>query len=81
MNVAFGGIARNDSEDEFLGQVDSEDFRVVVGEAMHRLGVHFDVVEPGYGNAFEETFDVTVAALPRVGVRLFVEAEVFEIEG
>ena len=48
--------------------------------AVHRLRVHLDVVEPRLRHAFEKILDVTVTALARIGVRLFVEAEKLEIE-
>ena len=49
--------------------------------AVHRLGQHLDVIEPGHRYALEKIFDVPVSALPRIGVRLLVQAEVTEIEG
>ena len=52
-----------------------------MGVAMHGAGLDFEVVEAGDGNAFEEVFDVAVAALAGVGIGLFVEVEEAVVEG
>lgn len=81
MDVALGDVAGHDAEDEGFGEVDAEDGGVVMGVAMHGRRLDLDVVEAGDGNALLEVLDVAVAALAGVGVRLFVEVEVAEVEG
>ena len=49
--------------------------------AVHRLRQDLDIIEPRHRHAFEKVFDVAVAALPRVGVRLLVKAQIAVVEG
>ena len=81
MDVVFRGVAGHDPEQEGFGEIDAEDGGVVVRVPIHRLRMDRDVIEAGHGHAFEKVLDVAVAALPRVSVRLFVEAKIFEVEG
>jgi hypothetical protein len=55
--------------------------KIVMRIAVQRLRVDLDVVEAGDGHALEKILDVPVAALPRVGVRLLVKAEILVVEG
>ena len=48
---------------------------------MHRLREDLDIVEPGDRYAFEKVLDMSVAALPRVGIRLLIQAEKRVVEG
>ena len=80
MDVALGDVAGNDAEDERLREVDAEDLRIIVRVAMHRLCFDFEIVEASDGHALQEVFDVAVAALARIGVRLLVDVEVAEVE-
>ena len=48
---------------------------------MHRLREDLDIVEPGDRHAFEKVLDMSVATLPRVGIRLLIQAEKLIVEG
>jgi len=48
--------------------------------AVHRLRLDRDVVQTGNRYALQEVLDVAVTTLPRVGVRLLVEAKISEVE-
>src|SRR5688572_21281695 len=78
--MVLGGVTGNDAQQERFGEIDAEDRRIVMRVAVHGLSVDLDVIESGYRHAFEEVFDVTVPALTCVGVRLFIQTEVFVIE-
>ena len=78
--MPFRDIAGDKTETKRLGEVDPEDLRIVVGVAVHRPGEDFDLIQARLRNPFEEIFDVPVAALPGIRVRLFVETEEFVIK-
>ena len=48
--------------------------------AVHRLGVDFNVVKSRDRHAFQKILDVSVTALSRIRVGLFVETKVLEVE-
>ena len=52
-----------------------------MGVAMQGRRLDLDVVEAGDRHALPEVLDMAVAALTGVGVRLFVDIEVAEVEG
>ena len=81
MDVVLGRVPGNDTEEKRFGEIDTEDGGVVVRVAMHRLREDLDIVEPGDRYAFEKVLDMSVAALPRVGIRLLIQAEKLIVEG
>ena len=81
MDMALRDVAGHYAEDEGLGEIDAEDGGVVMGVAVQGRRFDLEVVEAGDRHALAEVLDVPVAALAGVGVRLFVEVEVAEIEG
>ena len=81
VDVALCDITGDNADAERLGEIDPEDLRIIVRVPMHRLGVDLDLVETRDRYALEEVFNMSVAALSGVCVRLLVKAEEFVVEG
>src|SRR6056297_3799691 len=80
MDVSFGHVTGDDGKLEGLREIDPKNFGIVVGVAVHRLGVNFDVIQARYRHALQKIFDVCVTALSSIRVGLFVKREVLIVE-
>jgi hypothetical protein len=80
VDVPLGDITGNNAQNEGLRKIDPKDRRVIVRIAIHRLGLDLEIIKARDRHPLLKVFNVTIAALARIGVGLLVEVEIAIVE-